>query len=102
MQNNIGREIANTARRAPSCVEKQCKQMRGLLRSWRSALRDTCMKSENLNCSEILPVNSRRGQTKSRRRLWWHSWYKITLCMSPAACKKLFAIWHIVVLCIFC
>jgi hypothetical protein len=64
MQDNIGREIANSATRAPSCAEKHCKQMRGLLRSWRSALRDTCMKSENLNCSESQPVNSRLRQTK--------------------------------------
>lgn len=64
MQGNICREIAETARRVPSCAEKHCKQVRGLLRRWRSALRDTCMKSENSNCSEIRPVNSRRTQTK--------------------------------------
>jgi hypothetical protein len=40
MQDNIGTEIANTAGRTQSCVEKRHKQMRGVLRSWRSALRD--------------------------------------------------------------
>jgi hypothetical protein len=35
-----------------------------VFRSWRSAFRDTCLKSENLNCREIRHVNPRRWQTK--------------------------------------
>jgi len=78
MQDNIGREIANTARRAPSCVEKHCKQMRGLLRSWRSHYETLVWNQRTWTAAKFGLWTPHVGRQKiSWQCMWWHYWYKI-------------------------